>query len=199
MLAQLDPDELGRLWFPLGESTKTEVRAEAEAAGLAAARRAESQEACFLAGGDYRDFLGAHGVGAAEGAIVDEDGNELGRHDGYWRFTPGPAARARRLDGRAGVRAAQRPRDEHGRRRAARLARPSQDLLAGGPPLRPGRARRREAALPLAGRARRASRASGDGFDLQLDAPAYGVAPGQAAVLYEGDAVVGAGLISSAE
>ena len=41
--------------------------------------------------------------------------------------------------------------------------------------------------------------ASGDGFELLLDAPAYGVAPGQAAVLYEGDAVVGAGLVSSAE
>src|SRR5512133_2412107 len=60
MLARLDPRFLDRLWFPLGGRTKAETRAKAEAAGLAAARRAESQEACFLAGGDYRDFLERH-------------------------------------------------------------------------------------------------------------------------------------------
>src|SRR5439155_22951449 len=49
----------------------------------------ESQEACFLAGDDYRAFLGRHGLAPERGAVVDEDGNELGRHDGYWRFTPG--------------------------------------------------------------------------------------------------------------
>ena len=69
--------------------TKDETRAEAARAGLAAAARAESQEACFLAGGDYRDFLERHGLDAADGAIVDEEGRELGRHGGFWRFTPG--------------------------------------------------------------------------------------------------------------
>src|SRR5438874_8248591 len=54
MLARLDPRLLGRIWFPLGEQTKAETRAEALGAGLAAARRAESQGACFLAGDDYR-------------------------------------------------------------------------------------------------------------------------------------------------
>ena len=59
MLARLDPRRLARVSFPLGTQTKAETRAEAAAAGLAAAGRAESQEACFLAGGDYRAFLGA--------------------------------------------------------------------------------------------------------------------------------------------
>src|ERR671937_54789 len=89
MLARLDLRFLERLWFPLGEQTKAETRAEAERAGLAAARRAESQEACFLAGGDYRDFLERHGLDSEDGPIVDADGHELGRHAGFWRFTPG--------------------------------------------------------------------------------------------------------------
>src|SRR5205807_2572932 len=89
MLATLDPTRLERLWFPLGDQTKDETRAEAERAGLAAARRAESQEACFLAGGDYRDFLARRGVGRAPGPVVDENGRELATHDGVWRYTPG--------------------------------------------------------------------------------------------------------------
>ena len=89
MLARLDPRFLDRLWFPLGEQSKDETRAEAARAGLEVAGRAESQEACFLAGGDYRDFLARHGLAAEDGPVVDEQGNELGRHAGFWRFTPG--------------------------------------------------------------------------------------------------------------
>ena len=89
MLAQLDPDLLDRVWFPLGDQGKEETRAEADRAGLAVARRAESQEACFLAGDDYRAFLARRGLDARPGAIVDVDGRELGVHDGSWRFTPG--------------------------------------------------------------------------------------------------------------
>src|SRR4029077_7339283 len=89
MLARLDPRFLERLWFPLGEQSKDATRAEAARAGLEARSRAESQEACFLAGGAYRDSLGRKGLLAADGPIVDEDGRELGRHSGFWRFTPG--------------------------------------------------------------------------------------------------------------
>src|SRR5215213_6217777 len=69
MLARLDPRFLDRLWFPLGTQTKEETRDEAERASLAAARRPESQEACFLAGDDYRSFLSRHGLPAQPGAI----------------------------------------------------------------------------------------------------------------------------------
>src|SRR6185312_15946452 len=89
MLARLDPRFMPRLWFPLGEQGKEETRAEASAAGLAAATRPESQEACFLAGGDYRDFLTRHGLENREGPVLDSEGREVGRHDGFWRFTPG--------------------------------------------------------------------------------------------------------------
>ena len=59
------------------------------AAGLAVAERADSQEACFLAGDDYRSFLERQGLDRRPGPIVDQDGVELGRHDGLWRYTPG--------------------------------------------------------------------------------------------------------------
>ena len=80
---------LDRVSFPLGGQSKEETRAEAERAGLAAARRAESQEACFLGGDDYRAFLSRHGLKAEEGLVEDEGGQVLGTHDGFWRFTPG--------------------------------------------------------------------------------------------------------------
>ena len=89
MLAGLDPAVLERVSFPLGDQTKTETRAEAAQAGLAAAGRPESQEACFLGGDDYRAFLERRGLSPADGPIVDTAGRELGRHDGHWRFTPG--------------------------------------------------------------------------------------------------------------
>lgn len=196
MLATLAPTRLARLWFPLGEQGKEETRAEAAQAGLAVAKRRESQEACFLAGGDYRAFLGRHGVGAAPGAVVDEAGTELGRHEGFWRFTPGQrrglgvvAAAplyALRTDARTNT-VVVGPRASLARRRVSargRLHVPVDRAAA--------KLRYRSPAIPA--RVETAPR----GFRLLLDAPAYGVAPGQAAVLYEGDAVVGAGLVSSA-
>ena len=195
MLARLDPAHLDRISFPLGEQTKAETRAEAERAGLAAARRGESQEACFLAGDDYRAFLERQGLEARDGAIVDEDGAELGRHSGYWRFTPGQrkglgvsAAEplyALRSEAKTntvvvGVREALG--------RSALSARGSLYL-----PVEHVEAKLRYRSDAVAARVE----PTDDGFRLELDRPAYGIAPGQAAVLYLDDAVVGAGLISS--
>jgi tRNA-specific 2-thiouridylase len=195
MLAALDPRRLARVSFPLGEQDKETTRAEAERAGLAAARRVESQEACFLAGDDYRAFLGRQGLESSEGAIVGEDGSELGRHDGYWRFTPGQ----RRglglaaseplfvLGTRPGANAVVvGPRSSLARTRVSARGRLHVDLDRVEAKLR-----YRSPGVPA--RVERTSR----GFRLELDEPAYGVAPGQAAVLYDGDAVVGYGLISS--
>ena len=150
MLAALDPRQLARVSFPLGEQDKEATRAEAERAGPAAARKPESQEACFLAGDDYRAFLGRQGLEPREGAIVGEDGSELGRHDGFWRFTPG---QRRGL----GVAAPEplyvlgtQPVRQRRRRRTARVARAHGGHRAR-PALRRGRACRGEAPLPLAG------------------------------------------------
>jgi tRNA-specific 2-thiouridylase len=195
MLASLDPRHLSRVSFPLGEQDKEATRAEAERAGLAATRRPESQEACFLAGGDYRAFLGRHGIEAQEGAIVREDGVELGRHEGFWRFTPGQ----RRGLGLTSP----EPLYVVGTRPSANavvvgplasLARTEVSVrgrLYGDADRVEAKLRYRSPAVPAS--VERTAR----GFRLRLDEPAYGVAPGQAAVLYDGDAVVGYGTIAS--
>jgi tRNA-specific 2-thiouridylase len=197
MLASLDPRRLARICFPLGEQDKEATRAEAERAGLAAARRPESQEACFLAGDDYREFLRRQGLEPREGAVVGEDGTELGRHDGFWRFTPGQ----RRGLGLA----AAEPLYVLG-------TRPNANAVVVGPRSSLARTRvtvrgrlyadveRAEAKLRYRSPAVGATvDPTPRGFQLVLDEPAYGVAVGQAAVLYDGDAVVGYGLIAAAQ
>jgi tRNA-uridine 2-sulfurtransferase len=194
MLARLEPRLLGRLWFPLGDQTKEETRAEAARAGLSVALRPDSQEACFLAGGDYRSFLARHGLEARRGPIVDEDGTVIGEHRGHWTFTPGQrrglgipapaplyaiAADPRTNTVVAGPRAALARSHVSAR---GRLFVPVERASA--------KLRHRSAAIPAAVRETPA------GFRLALDEPAYGVARGQAAVLYDGDVVVGSGVIT---
>lgn len=195
MLAQVDPSELERIWFPLGEQDKAETRAEAERAGLDAAHRAESQEACFLAGDDYRTFLTRHGLAPKPGAIVDEDGDTVGEHDGFWRYTPGQrkglgvvAERPLFVLGSDPLTNTVRvgPRESLARTHVAAAGSLYVDVERADVKLR-----YRSPAVASA------VRATDGGFALELDEPAYGVAPGQAAVLYEGDAVVGCGLVSS--
>jgi tRNA-specific 2-thiouridylase len=90
MLAALPPEMLDRLGFPLTELTKAEVRAIAERHGLAVARKAESQDLCFLAGQGKRGFLRRHGgLLDREGDVVDRGGRRLGRHRGHHNFTVG--------------------------------------------------------------------------------------------------------------
>ena len=197
MLATVDPALLDRVAFPLGDQGKSETRTQAAAAGLAVAERAESQEACFLAGDDYRSFLGRQGVASRPGPIVDESGAELGSHDGLWRFTPGQ---------RRGLRIAS-PEPVF----ALRSDRATNTLVVG--PRRALEVREVEVEgrlhLPVTRaevKLRYRSDAAwseveqtADGFRLRLDEPALAVAPGQVAVLYDDAAVVGAGIILAAK
>lgn len=196
MLGRLDPRLLDRIWFPLGSRTKEETRAEAAAAGLAVAERRESQEACFLAGDDYRAFLERRGLAREPGPVVDEEGRELGRHDGYWRFTPGQ----RRGLGVSGPQPLYALRTRAGSNTV--VAGPKEALAVQSVSVR-GRlhvsAERVEAQLRhrspgIPARVERTSR----GLRLRLERPAHAVAPGQAAVLYEDGAVVGSGVIAAA-
>jgi tRNA-uridine 2-sulfurtransferase len=196
MLARLDPRRLGRIWFPLGQQTKGETRREAAAAGLDAAQRADSQEACFLAGGDYRAFLERHGVRSEPGALVDESGETLGAHDGFWRYTPGQ---------RRGLGVAAREplyALETIARTNTVVIGPRAALARTGVTVRGRlftRAVRVDAKLRYRSPAVPATvEKTPTGFRLQLDEPAFGVARGQAAVLYDGDVVVGSGLVTSA-
>ncbi len=196
MLARLDPALLGRVWFPLGGQTKEQTRAEAARARLAVASRRESQEACFLGGADYRDFLERRGVESEAGPIMDEEGAVVGRHAGLWRYTPGqrrglgiPSSEplyALRTEPRTNTLVVA-PRGRLGRR----------DVTAEGRLYVPAtrvqvKVRYRSPAAPAA------VEPCPGGFRLFFDEPVYAVAPGQAAVVYEDDAVVGAGTIRPA-
>ena len=196
MLATLEPATLERLWFPLGAQTKEETRAQALAAGLAVAGRRDSQEACFLGGDDYRSFLTRRGLELTPGPIVDEEGHRLGTHEGFWRYTPGQ----RRGLGVAAdeplyalsTEAATNtvvvgPRSSLGRVRVEVSGRLDRDT-------RRVQAKLRHRSPAVMATVERSAR----GFELFLDEPFFGVAPGQTAVLYDDDAVVGAGTIVAA-
>jgi tRNA-specific 2-thiouridylase len=196
MLARLDPRVLDRVGFPLGEQTKEETREEARRAGLAVASRGESQEACFLGGDDYRRFLERRGLDARPGPVVDERGAVVGAHKGFWGFTPG---QRKGLGVAAGTKlyaigtipkrnaVVVGPRESLARRSVSASGRLFADVSRAEVKLR-----YRSPAAP--GRVDQTSR----GFRVTLDEPAYGIAPGQAAVLYDGDVVVGAGRVTSA-
>ena len=187
MLAATAPETIARLRFPLGELTKPRVRELAAEARLPVASKAESQDLCFLAGVGRAGFLRKHGGVEEPGDLVMETrrgGRPPRRPDGLHR------------------RPAQGPR----RRRRGSALRAQQDGLDGGHRRRASGSPRREVTLrdvvlhaaPDTVRLRYHARAVGcrlDGELLHLDEPFEGAAPGQVAVLYSGDAVVGHGVI----
>jgi len=87
----LTQDQLSKTLFPLGELTKPEVREIARRAGLPTAEKAESQEICFVEGRSYADFVEEYaGIETkASGEIVTETGEVIGRHGGIHKFTVG--------------------------------------------------------------------------------------------------------------
>lgn len=202
VLYMLDQSQLARVTLPVGELTKREVRAEAARLGLRTAAKPDSQEICFVGDGHYRDFLRKHFAEVDQpGPIVDTDGTVVGRHDGTAGFTVGQ---------RRGLRVALQERKYVVAIRtesATVVIGDRQDLLAGGCVLKAvsfigGRAprdRRVEAKIRYRGTAVPATLEDNQGqWVLAFDAPQAAVAPGQAAVFYAGDLVVGGGTIERA-
>ena len=177
MLATVDPALLDRVAFPLGGQGKRSTRDEAAAAGLAVAERAESQEACFLAGDDYRTFLERQGLARRPGPIVDEDGRRARPPRRRLALHARAAARDRARDARAGLRAPRRHRDEHACRRPAQRARGAARSSVRGRLYLPveraeAKLRYRSDAVPAL------VEPTDDGFALRLEQPALAVAPG---------------------
>ena len=201
MLSGLRPGSLARLRFPLGELDKPRVRELAAEAGLAVAGKPESQDLCFLAGEGKRAFLARRGgLGDRPGEIRDAAGRRLGSHQGHHRFTVGQ----RRGLGLAHreplyvlstdaetntvvVGERERLASSSVRVRSATLHRP------GG---RIDRVRLRYHAAALGCRAPAVAAGDHEELELQLEQPAYGVAPGQTACLLDGDLVVGRATIA---
>jgi tRNA-specific 2-thiouridylase len=85
----LTQQQLAHTIFPLGEMSKIQVRKHASELGLAVAQKSESQDICFIPGGDYVDFLEGIGISHSAGEIVHVSGKTLGHHGGMYRYTIG--------------------------------------------------------------------------------------------------------------
>jgi tRNA-uridine 2-sulfurtransferase len=196
MLARVPSEVLERLRLPLGDATKVAVRAEAAAAGMAAATARESQDVCFLGGGALGDFLAREGVELSAGSIRDEAGNELGRHGGALAYTPGQ----RRGLGVTASTALYVLRSDAARNEL--VVGPRSRLACREVTLRDAQVERGSNRVHAKLRARSPTVAARvellpGGLRLSLDEPVYGVAAGQTAVLYdEGGCVVGSGVIA---
>ena len=209
----LRQDQLEHARFPLGDLTKPEVRAVARELGLATADKPESQEICFVPGGDYRDALRERaGWDPQPGAVLDADGTTIGEHGGSAGFTVGQrrgigiAADAPRYVSRIDPRSntIQLGRREDLETRIVPLSGVS--FVAGAAPAgldAPFRAsvRIRHRATPIEATVRPATEsepARGGNWVVETDEPVWAAAPGQAAVLYADRVVLGGGRIEPA-
>jgi tRNA-specific 2-thiouridylase len=202
-LFQLTQEQLEASAFPLGELSKREVRELARELELPTAEKRESQDVCFVGLRDYREVLELYGAGGAgeEGPLLDLEGRELGRHPGLYRFTVGqrrglpvqgprplyvvdlvPETRAVVLGEEEALMSATLLAEEVN---WVALEKPRESLRA------EVRIRHRHHPAPAEleplpeGRVR-----------VRFDSPQRAVTPGQAAVFYDGEAVLGGGWIA---
>lgn len=205
VLGVLTQEQLAHALFPLGDSRKADVRVEAERRGLSVAKKPDSHDICFISDGDTGGWL-REKLGSGSGDIVDHaTGEVLGRHEGAFGFTVGQ---------RKGLRIG-RPADD-GRPRYVLDIEPVSGTVTVGP--------REELTVdrisgfkprwcgtvpaePLHGTVQLRAHGSehravvtvtGSSVEIELLEPAQGIAPGQAAVVYDGTRVVGSCTITAA-
>ncbi len=200
VLYGLTQDQLAASLFPLGGYTKVEIRKLADRFGLPVASKQESQEICFIPDQNYRRFIEEYRPGSTKpGKIVDHEGNVLGEHTGITNFTIG---QRKGLGIAAGVPLFVTDIDPERNQVvvgpgdsvfAAKLSavnlnwipfdRFERELTA--------EAKIRYTAKPAAARIK----PDGDRAEVIFDKPQRAVTPGQAVVFYQGDLVLGGGII----
>jgi tRNA-specific 2-thiouridylase len=202
-LYRLHPDWLDKLRFPVGGMLKSDVWAEAESLGLPVEELKESQEICFVSHGDYRTFIGSERPTAKNpGALVDGNGRQLGQHDGIAFYTPGQ---------RRGLGIAA------GQRLYVQQVQPATNTVVIGPEeallssscdvkdLNLFEPSLRSSKMEIAVKVRYATPATAatvepvdhDALRIRFHRPQRALSPGQSAVLYRGDRVLGGGMIQS--
>ena len=209
VLGVLTAEQLAHAMFPLGDTVKSDVRAEAGQRGLAVAAKPDSHDICFIPDGNTAGFLRAR-LGDRPGDVVDTDGRRLGGHDGAYAYTVGqrrglqlrqPAADGRPryvldiepVSGTVTVGAAEDLDVDAIDGVRARWCAAVPDTAAA--PLRCAvQVRAHGEAVP----ALLDVHDEGTRVRLRLDRPLRGVAPGQAAVVYVGTQVLGSATVASA-
>ncbi|GAA1938311.1 tRNA-specific 2-thiouridylase [Marmoricola bigeumensis] len=202
VLGVLTQEQVAHSLFPLGDSVKADVRAEAARRGLLVADKPDSHDICFVADGDTAGWLHDR-LGSSAGSFVDESGAVVGSHDGAFAFTVGQ---------RRGLRLGTPAPD--GQPRFVLDIEPVSGTVTVGPRealaidgltgIRPrwcGAAPARlECTVQLRAHGaehRAVVHVDGDSVTVDLLDPASGIAPGQAAVVYDGTRVVGSCTIAS--
>jgi tRNA-specific 2-thiouridylase len=202
VLAVLGQDQLQHAMFPLGPTSKSDVRREAARRGLAVAAKPDSHDICFIADGDTSGWLAGR-LGASPGPVIDEDGRVLGDHEGAYAFTVGQRRGLRigtpAADGKPRYVLEVQPVTNTvvvGSRAALQV-----DAVRAGPmrwcaqPGQPGR----DVAVQVRAHGEvvpgRIETLDGDGTTVALDLPLIGIAAGQTLVLYTGSRVLGSATI----
>ena len=214
VLGVLDADQLAHSFFPLGDTTKPQIREEAAARGFAVAKKPDSHDICFIADGNTRGWL-TERLGERPGEIVDEvSGEVVGAHQGSYGFTVGQrrglGLERSSLDGSPRFVTGVDARDNrvfigtsdllgvrHVVGQSARWCgpAPSGEVRVG--------AQLRAHGEEIPATARVEAREGGEGergqprLVVDLDEPVRGVAPGQSVVLYDGTRVVGSATIAT--
>jgi tRNA-specific 2-thiouridylase len=200
-------EQLDFVRFPLGDFTKPEIRAMAAELGLNVASKPDSQDICFVPSGDYAAVVARLRPEAHEaGDIVNLQGDVLGRHEGIIHYTVGQ---------RRGLNLHQRAGENNEPLYVVRLEAEKRQVIVGpaaalgsqqvfirelnwlaAPIPAAGLAVQAKLRSTMAPVAARIFAAEGNKAQLLLDTPAQGIAPGQAAVLYDGTRLLGGGWIT---
>jgi len=203
----IDRSVVARMLLPVGALTKSETRARARALGLTVvAEKPESQDICFVPGGDHTVVLAKHlpagDAALSRGPIVLSDGRRVGEHEGFARFTIGqrrglPGGYAQPMFVVA-IRPADRavvigPRDEL--LGSGIVARELNWLVADAPAV--GAAVEVQVRHHAAPARAEIVRIEGDEIELALDEPVSAISPGQSLVIYRGERVLGGGVIEA--
>ncbi|HAV75889.1 MAG TPA: tRNA 2-thiouridine(34) synthase MnmA, partial [Anaerolineae bacterium] len=202
VLHVLDQEKLKHALFPVGDYPKPEIRAIAEKHGLPTASRKDSQDLCFLAGEDYRNFLQRNAADILKpGMIVTSDGNSLGEHNGLANYTIGqrkglgiasPVPLYVLRKNAANNSLIVGTKDELG---IFELTARDVNWLSGSAPTDPFRALVKIRYTAEAVEALVTPNGKGQAR-VQFDAPVRDATAGQAAVFYQRDLLIGGGIIS---
>lgn len=200
MLHRLPREVLSRCLFPLGEAeSKEAIRAYAASQGLPSAEKKDSMDLCFIPDGDWGGWLERRGTRLPEGNFVDEDGNVLGRHHGIHRYTVGQRkGLGVSASGRLFVTALRPETNEV----VLSLTDPVRKTLTAGQVHYCAPEYAENGPFPCDVRVRFSQRADraiaypeGDTVRIEFPNGVRAPAPGQAAVLYDNDIVIGGGFI----
>ena len=201
MLYQLTQHQLAHLLLPVGNYDKPAIRDSARQAGLLNADKADSQDICFVPDGDYAEFLREYGHVAMEpGDFVDQDGHVLGRHKGLPCYTTGQRKGLGVSAGKHVYVVRKNAADNTillgdnedlftGRLTACRV-----NWIAGQAPAGPIRVTAKTRYSQTEAEAT-VTPLEGQRIEVVFDRPQRAVTAGQAVVLYDGDQVLGGGVI----